>query len=204
MGKILAIIGIVFGVIGLLAAIGIFFTLAGLPTKMKDLAFTELDKVKATVVNVESTANATNGALDGIKDTVVSISSASTASATAMVEMGYATEKLANDLSLIGLDVSRLRSASTLMKSINVSNIAASSQAFSTKMDQMKSSINEVKVAFNRTKTSIVNIKATMEDFSSLASRLVLILSVFLAAVSLALVVFSVNMYTMSTNDKKK
>lgn len=51
MGKKLAIAGMVFGVIGLVTALLIYLTLGGLPSKVKDFTFPELDKLKVTVTN---------------------------------------------------------------------------------------------------------------------------------------------------------
>ncbi len=198
MGKTLALLGVIFGVIGFLAAVGIFLTLSGIPGQLKDFAFVELDKTRVTLTNVDNVTTSVGTAFDELKSTVSATSKTTRDTVDSMVLLGFGIEKLADDLKAISplLDVTKLKDAATTMKKLDSSNVTQASGNFNTKIDELKESISKTSTAINGTKTSVIRLKSTIEDVTSSISRVILLLGAFLAMISLALLVSSYNAYT--------
>ena len=198
MGKTLALLGVIFGVIGFLAAVGIFLTLSGIPGQLKDFAFVELDKTRVTLTNVDNVTTSVGTAFDELKSTVSATSKTTRDTVDSMVLLGFGIEKLADDLKAISplLDVTKLKDAATTMKKLDSSNVTQASGNFNTKIDELKESISKTSTAINGTKTSVIRLKSTIEDVTSSISRVILLLGAFLAMISLELLVSSYNAYT--------
>ena len=202
MGKILSIVGMIFGVVGFIAAVLIFMTLSGLPAQMGDTATLELSKLRTSLNNIDNVTTTMDGTFDGLNTAVASISSSMETSGAMMITLGNGLDKLADDLTLAGINVVQLRSSATALKNTDMAAIRSSASGFSTKVTALKDSIKTAATAINSTKLSIVHMQSTMEDLSSTMSRAILFLGLFLIAISLALVAFSWNVYSLQSKLK--
>ncbi len=193
MGKILSILGILFGVIGFLCAILLYLTLAALPRTIEDSATLQLTKVQTIVGGVEDSMNSTTATLKELEKTIVSLSDAIEDHNEAMVELGYGLDQISSEFSAVGIEIDKLESAAKLMKEFDVSNITTSVSSFKTKIKSIESSVEGIESDIGGLKTGIIKLRGDVEEISSLLSRAILLLSLFLMAVSISLIIYSVN-----------
>jgi len=197
MGKIFALLGIVFGVIGLLAAIGIFTVLSPLPGEINDLAKVELTRTQATLTDIEKVTTTTNEVFAELENTMTAFSTSSDGTVKAISELGFGLEKIADDLdaALPVLDTSRLKGAAVVMKDLDSDEITTATGKFTAKIRELKGTVAETTEAIGGAKTSLVRVRGTIETATGMMSMFITLFSLFLATISLSLTMLSYGLY---------
>jgi len=197
MGNTFALLGIIFGVIGLLASIGIFAVLSPLPGEINDLAKVELTRTQATLTDIENVTITTNEVFTELENTMTAFSSSSGGTIGAVSELGFGLEKVANDLdaALPILDTSRLKGAASVMKDLDNSDVSTATNKFTAKIRELKGNVAETTEAIGGAKTSLVRVRGTIETATSAMGLFITLFSLFLATVSLSLTMLSYGLY---------
>jgi len=197
MGNTFALLGIVFGVVGLLASIGIFAVLSPLPGEINDLAKVELTKTQATLTDIENVTITTNEVFAELENTMTAFSTSSGGTINAVSELGFGLEKVANDLdaALPILDTSRLKGAAVIMKDLDNNEVTTATNAFTAKISKLKGNVADTTEAIGGAKTSLVRVRGTIETATGMMSMFITLFSLFLAAVSLSLTMLSYGLY---------
>jgi len=192
--KVLSIIGIAAGIIGIIISILIFFTLGQIPGILKSTSFEQLDKIKIVLDNTEKTISNISNSADEAKVMLNSLSSSVKNTETIMRQMGKGMDEIADLLEDFG-NFSELKKASSMMKNYDVTNFTNSVSRLSSKIDDLKMSTQSISGSIAGTKNSIVKVKENIEDITSIISRAMLLLSLFLFVFSIGLLAFSLNLY---------
>lgn len=197
MRKIFALLGIIFGVIGLLASIGIFTVLSPLPGEINDLAKIELTRTQATLTDIERVTTTTNEVFTELENTMTAFSSSSGGMINAVSELGFGLEKVANDLdaALPILDTSRLKGATSIMKDLDNSEVSTATNKFAAKIRELKGTVADTTEAIGGAKTSLIRVRGTIETATGMMSAFITLFSLFLASVSLSLTMLSYGLY---------